>query len=262
MEGAPGHQADRCHRGQYRDAAARTWGGFERMTAQPGGVWDTLLAEVRRFRITSTSDSHRNIAMGGADLRRGRYSKIYVLARHRSADLVDGLRNSRMFAVTGNPIDTLDLQVDTEGVAPATRGGTLQAAAGAQLTVRVSVRGMTAPISAATQCDRPHRRDRRAGVRRRHAGPWQQAGNRIAFDLTLPAPEPRGFERTCGTSNAQGEPTPDAAGGDPWQDLRLSSNPAFVEVARRHLLWPGGLPPGACAPSATARTRGSAKSGM
>ena len=64
------------------------------------------------------------------------------------------------------------------------------------------------------------------------AAQWQQTGNRIAFDLTLPAPETRSFVRVRGTSNEQIEPTPDAAGEDPWQDLWFYSNPVFVEVAR------------------------------
>jgi len=242
MEGAPGHQADRRHRGLYRNDAAKTWGGFDQMTAQLGGVWDTLLAEGRRFWITSTSDSHRNIDMGGADFWPGQYSKTYVLARHDGADIFDGLRSGRMFAVTGDLIDTLDLQVETEGAAPATMGGTLQATAGAQMTVRVSV---TVPDGANFNGDRNaiDHIDVIAGqasaddtpdmtVHTVRAAQWQQAGNRIAFDLTLPAPETRGFVRVRGTSNAQIEPTPDAAGEDPWQDLWFYSNPVFIELAR------------------------------
>ncbi|MFL6588139.1 MAG: hypothetical protein ACJ8GV_14820 [Luteimonas sp.] len=241
MEGAPGHQADRRHRGLYRNDAAKTWGGFDQMTAQLGGVWDTLLAEGRRFWITSTSDSHRNIDMGGADFWPGQYSKTYVLARHDSADIFDGLRNGRLFAVTGDLIDTLDLQVEAEGAAPATMGGTLQATAGAQLTVRVSV---TVPDGANFNGDRnaiDHIDviDGQASadgtpdvtVHTVRAAQWQQTGNRIAFELTLPAPETRGFVRVRGTSNTQIEPTPDAAGEDPWQDLWFYSNPVFVEVA-------------------------------
>ena len=240
MEGAPGHQADRRHRGLYRNDAAKTWGGFDQMTSQLGGVWDTLLAEGRRFWITSTSDSHRNADIGGADFWPGEYSKTYVLARHDSADILDGLRQGRMFAVTGDLIDTLDLQVETDGTAPATMGGTLQAAAGAQLTVRVSV---TVPDGANFNGDRNaiDHIDVIAGqasadgttdmtVRTVRAAQWQQTGNRIAFDLTLPAPETRGFVRVRGTSNAQIEPTPDAAGEDPWQDLWFYSNPVFVEL--------------------------------
>ncbi|MDR6993322.1 hypothetical protein [Luteimonas sp. 3794] len=242
MEGAPGHQADRRHRGLYRNDAAKTWGGFDQMTAQLGGVWDTLLAEGRRFWITSTSDSHRNVDIGGADFWPGEYSKTYVLARHDSADVLDGLRHGRMFAVTGDLIDTLDLQVHAGGKAPATMGGTLQVAADAQVTVQVAV---TVPEGTNFNGDRNpiDHIDVIAGQATADGTPdmtvhtvrptqWQQTGNRIAFELTLPAPQTRGFVRVRGTSNAQIEPTPDVAGEDPWQDLWFYSNPVFVEVVR------------------------------
>jgi hypothetical protein len=79
MEGAPGHQASgmaksaggpEVARGFYdfnpvADSfpaypleSYRTFGGFDWITAKVGGLWDSLLAEGRRFFITANSDSH------------------------------------------------------------------------------------------------------------------------------------------------------------------------------------------------------------
>jgi len=242
MEGAPGHQADRRHRGLYRNDAAKTFGGFDQMTAQVGGVWDSMLAEGRRFWITATSDSHRNADMGGADYWPGEYSKLYVHARHDADDIFDGLRQGRMFAVTGDLIDTLDLQVSTDGAAPATTGGTLQVVPGATLSVRVSV---TVPSGENFNGDRNvlDHIDVITGQAGADGAPemtvqtvrstqWAQDGNRITFEVEGPAPRTQGFVRVRGTSTAQIEPTMDTVDEDPWQDLWFYSNPVFVEVAR------------------------------
>src|SRR5262249_57053948 len=76
MEGAPGHQAGglapngtqkRDEAGQptgdraaYSNDKARTFGGFDQMTARLGGLWDSMLGEGRRFWIVATSGSHAN----------------------------------------------------------------------------------------------------------------------------------------------------------------------------------------------------------
>ncbi|WP_335987594.1 histidinol-phosphatase [Glycomyces sp. MUSA5-2] len=78
FEGAPGHQAaglpaPGMARGRglydsnpgghsfpgYPAEGYRTWGGFDWMTATVGGVWDSLLAEGRKWWITTTSDGHQ-----------------------------------------------------------------------------------------------------------------------------------------------------------------------------------------------------------
>lgn len=77
FEGAPGHQAASLPAGMargrglydggasehsfpgYPEESYRTWGGFDWMTATVGGVWDSLLAEGRRWWITTTSDGHQ-----------------------------------------------------------------------------------------------------------------------------------------------------------------------------------------------------------
>jgi len=242
MEGAPGHQADRRHRGLYRNDAAKTFGGFDQMTAQVGGIWDSMLAEGRRFWITATSDSHRNADIGGADYWPGEYSKLYVHARRDADDIFDGLRQGRMFAVTGDLIDTLDLQVSVDGAAPATMGGALQVKPVATITVAVSV---TVPSGENFYGDRNtiDHIDVITGqpgaggtpmmtVHTVRAGEWTQDGARIAFEVEVPAPAANGFVRVRGTSSSEVEPTMDTVGEDPWQDLWFYSNPVFVEVAR------------------------------
>src|SRR5262245_32287571 len=99
MEGAPGHQAGTLlpdgsqrldaeghpagNRGAYGNPDARTFGGFDQMTAIVGGLWDSMLGEGRRFWIVATSDSHANFADAtapGSDFWPGQYQKTYVYA--------------------------------------------------------------------------------------------------------------------------------------------------------------------------------------
>ena len=81
MEGSPGHQAaavrqapfttsaendnSNAARGGYRNYP--TMGGYDQMTAQLGGFWDSMLAEGRHWWITANSDSHVHWREGGSD---------------------------------------------------------------------------------------------------------------------------------------------------------------------------------------------------
>lgn len=244
MEGAPGHQAVPVHRGLYRNDAAPTFGGFDQMTAQVGGVWDTMLAEGRRFWITATSDSHVNLRDGGGDFDPGQYSKTYVWARHEATDILDGLREGRMFAVTGELIDALELTVQAAGGGGrgATMGGTLAVPAGATMRVWLQVRQPAQPnsngqrpalrhielIVGTRDADgRPQMRTKRFGANEwRSDGPWR------SVSWELPVPPQGGFVRVRGTSTAETVPLADVAGEDPWQDLWFYSNPVFVETSR------------------------------
>ncbi len=110
FEGAPGHQAGPLNggaRGGYSNYP--THGGYDQMTARVGGLWDSLLGEGRRWWITATSDSHVHWTRGGSDFWPGEYSKTYVLARQDYADIMDALRNGRIFVTTGDLITSLDL---------------------------------------------------------------------------------------------------------------------------------------------------------
>ncbi|MET0290666.1 MAG: hypothetical protein ABW178_13635 [Pseudoxanthomonas sp.] len=239
MEGAPGHQADRKTRGLYRNAAAPSYGGFDQMTTEVGGVWDTLLAEGRRFWITANSDAHRHAGIGGSDFYPGQYSKTYVWARPQAGDVMEGLRNGRMFVVTGDLIDGLDMQLRS-GKAAASSGQTLKARAKDTLTLQLQV---SLPGSANFHNARPamHHIDVISGqagagtptmqVKTLTAAQWKREGNRLSMTVTLPAPEQSGFVRVRGTSSEAPQPAPDKPGEDPWQDLWFYSNPIFIDVA-------------------------------
>ncbi|SOD53947.1 hypothetical protein [Pseudoxanthomonas wuyuanensis] len=244
MEGAPGHQAAPAHRGLYRNQAAPTFGGFDQMTAQVGGVWDTLLAEGRRFWITATSDSHVNLRDGGRDFDPGQYSKTYVWARHEAEDILEGMRAGRMFAVTGDLIDALDLTVHASGTADrsAGMGETLAVPPGATLRVDVKVRQPTQPNF---NGQRPalHHIDVIVGTGDGEAGPqmqverfgpeqWKSEGQWRTVSWELPVPQHGAFVRARGSSTAETTPLADVPGEDPWQDLWFYSNPVFVEIAR------------------------------
>ncbi len=241
MEGAPGHQAIRSERGLYRNAAAPTFGGFDQMTTQVGGVWDTLLAEGRRFWITATSDSHVNLRDGGRDYDPGEYSKTYVWARREAGDILDGLRHGRMFAVTGDLIDALDLRVSTAG-AVATLGGTLATRAETPLRVQLRVRVPARPnfngerpmldhvdliVGTASEDGSPHMQ-----VHRVDATGWKLDGAWHAMAWDIPALPRGGFVRVRGSNVAEETPQADVPGEDPWQDLWFHSNPVFIDTAR------------------------------
>ncbi|MFD0654336.1 hypothetical protein ACFQ2Y_43470 [Streptomyces malaysiensis subsp. malaysiensis] len=116
FEGAPGHQAGPLNggaRGGY--GSHPTYGGYDQMTARVGGLWDSLLGEGRRWWITATSDSHVHWTRGGSDFWPGEYSKTYVLARQDYADIMDGLRNGRIWVTTGDLITSLDLTAGGQG---------------------------------------------------------------------------------------------------------------------------------------------------
>ena len=163
MEGAPGHQAaslapdgtprrDRSGRlagtrGGYGTIGARTLGGFDQMTAIVGGLWDTLLGEGRRFWIVATSDSHAHYTESvrrGSDFWPGEFHKTYVRAHPTYADVLDGLRSGRIFAVAGDLVTELDVVATASG-GRAEIGGTLQVARQARVDVAIRFRDPDTP---------------------------------------------------------------------------------------------------------------------
>ena len=244
MEGAPGHQATRVHRGLYRNADAPTMGGFDQMTATVGGIWDTLLSEGHRFWITASSDSHVNQRDGGSDFDPGQYSKTHVWARRDADDILDGLRHGRMFAATGDLIDALELRVSTdgEGVRSATMGDTLSlsTAVPMRVTLRVHVPAsanhagqhpvldhIELIVGSPGNGNAPVMQTRVFG-----ASDWQVDGAWRTVSWVLPVPAQGGFVRARGSSTREVAPLPDVPGEDPWHDLWFYSNPVFIEVAR------------------------------
>ncbi|WP_368563312.1 hypothetical protein [Pseudoxanthomonas sp. UTMC 1351] len=244
MEGAPGHQAAPAHRGLYRNAGAPTFGGFDQMTAQVGGVWDTMLAEGRRFWITATSDSHVNVRDGGRDFDPGQYSKTYVWARHEAGDILDGMREGRMFAVTGDLIDAMELtvRVADKPNQSAGMGGALVLSAEATMRVELRIRQPAQPnfngqrpvldhvelIVGSRGGDRP---GPRMEAKRFGRDAWKSEGEWKSLSWELPVPRHGGFVRARGSTTSEVVPLADSPGEDPWQDLWFYSNPVFVEIA-------------------------------
>ena len=258
MEGAPGHQAgslnakgvadpESAFRGAYRRAP--TMGGYDQMTAKLGGFWDSMLAEGRHWWVTSTSDSHRHYTEGGNDFWPGEYSKTYVKAVARPADVLDGLRNGRIFVTLGDLVSELDVTATTpDGVSRAEIGGTLTVPRGSDVTIIIRLRdpaganfgggrpdvarvdliegAVTGPAADRAADSAPATRV----VRRFGPKDWVRNGERLAMVHTLRNVTGPIYVRVRGASGAELEPTPDTAGEDPWSDLWFYANPVFINV--------------------------------
>jgi hypothetical protein len=266
MEGAPGHQANGVapdgsmkrdargqplgNRGGYGNENARTFGGFDQMTAIVGGFWDSMLGEGRHFWIVATSDSHNHYAdpeQPGSDFWPGEYQKTYVKARHSYDDIIDGLRQGRIFVVAGDLIRELDFTAESEG-ASASMGGTLAVVKGrdVRLTIRFRI-----PETHKAHGDMPivRRVDLIAGdvtgpatdrnldinesskvIARFTQKNWICSGNVCTISNTLPKVTRNIYLRVRGTSTNDAEPSMDTQGENPWHDLWFYSNPTFVEI--------------------------------
>jgi hypothetical protein len=255
MEGAPGHQANAIRqdgsidpegvRGGYGNHP--TLGGFDQMTARLGGFWDSMLGEGRRWWITSTSDSHRNWREGGNDFWPGEYSKTYVHAARSHDDILDGIRNGRVFVTTGDLISELYVSAETPGQ-EASIGGSLPVPSGSDVRVTIRVRDpesanhrgerprvarvdliageVTGPASDRTQDTNPTTRV----VQRFTADDWRSEGEYLTMTYTLRDVHHSSYVRVRGTSTAEMEPQIDPRGEDPWSDLWFYSNPLFLAV--------------------------------
>lgn len=255
MEGAPGHQASglspdgslkgKGDRGGY--SRAPTLGGFDQMTAKLGGFWDAMLGEGRRWWVTSTSDSHRHYTDGGADFWPGEYSKTYVKAAHTYDDVLDGLRNGRIFVTLGDLVSEVDVTASAAG-ARAEIGGRLEVPAGADVTVVIRVRDpagknfggfspsvaridliqgdITRPAADRTLDANPSTRVARAFT----PTSWAREGEVLSMVYALKDVRRSTYIRVRGTNGAESEPLPDLPGEDPWSDLWFYANPIFIAV--------------------------------
>jgi hypothetical protein len=258
MEGAPGHQANALNpdgsldstaaRGGYRNYP--TMGGFDQMTARLGGFWDSMLGEGRRWWITSTSDSHVNWREGGSDFWPGEYSKTYVFAERTYDDILDGLRNGRVFVTTGDLISELYVTAESADASPATAsvGGTLVLPRSGDVTVTIRLRvsqspnprgdlpqlarvdlilgEITGPVTDRAQDTNPTTRI----VRRFTVEDWAEDGEYRTMTTRLVDVHHSSYVRVRGTNTAELEPAPDPPGEDPWTDLWFYSNPIFIEM--------------------------------
>lgn len=258
MEGAPGHQAGGLKpdgsprldesRGAYR--AHPTYGGFDQMTARVGGFWDSMLGEGRRWWITASSDSHRHYTDGGIDFWPGEYAKTYVLARKSPDDILDGLRNGRVFVTTGDLVSAVDLGVQpvVRGAVAAGIGGEVTVARGqdVRITLRVRdpagenfggrqpevkridlIRGdLTGQAPARSSDTNPTTRIES----RFSAGDWVREGDVITLNATLRNIQSSGYIRIRGAGTEELEPAMDVPGENPWDDLWFYTNPVFIRV--------------------------------
>ncbi|GIH25795.1 hypothetical protein Aph01nite_41050 [Acrocarpospora phusangensis] len=248
FEGAPGHQAGPLAggaRGGYGNHP--TYGGFDQMTARVGGLWDSLLGEGRRWWITATSDSHVHWTRGGSDFWPGEYSKTYVHARQDYADIMDGLRNGRIWVTTGDLITSLDLTASSQG-REAAMGETITLSRRNRGDVEIEIR-FRPPQGANANGDRPQVRrvdlivgqitgpnaDLDADTNpttkvEARFGPrdWRKQGQEYVIRHTLRNVETDMYARVRGTSTDEAEPLADGQ-ESPWGDLWFYSNPVFVQ---------------------------------
>ncbi len=255
MEGAPGHQADGLFADGRADPAGSrgiyrrypTMGGFDQMTARLGGVWDSLLGEGRRWWITATSDSHTHLSEGGDDFWPGEYAKTWVMARPDGGDILDGLREGRIFVTTGDLISELDMTVSSGG-RTATIGGAL-AAGGEDILVTIRVRDPQAANAGgrrpsvdhidliigevtAPGTDRDADSNPTTRVERRFtAADWTVEGEILTMTHRLPKTTTGRYVRVRGTNGTETEPRVDTPGEDPWSDLWFYGNPVFLTGA-------------------------------
>lgn len=257
MEGAPGHQAagptparpsgQNIFRGIYEKSP--TLGGFDQMTAVLGGAWDALLGQGRRWWITATSDSHRNWRDGGADFWPGEYAKTWVFARKDPADILDGLRNGRIFVTTGDLITELDVTVSAAGIGRKTAGigGSLPVSKGRDVDVVIRFRPATKPngggsvprvdhvdlvigqVVSNPASSLPDRNPTTQVVRRFELKDRRQDLGIVELRHRVRNVSAPIYLRVRGTNTTEHEPKPDTVGENPWADLWFYSNPIFIK---------------------------------
>ncbi|MBM62571.1 MAG: phosphoesterase [Acidobacteria bacterium] len=263
MEGAPGHQAatlsassgiqgrGRGFRGGYRNPGAHTLGGFDQMTAVVGGLWDALLGEGRRFWIIASSDSHFHYSdpvRPGSDFWPGEFHKTYVRAHPTYDDVLDGLRQGRVFVSAGGLVTELDIAVLGPAGGEAGIGETLLLNPVDDVRVRVrfrdpaganhggqnpSVQRVDLIMGEVTRSGVDPNSDRNLStrvVRRFTPADWQREGEFGLIETTLSGSAQDRYLRVRGTSGEHAEPLMDEPGEDPWDDLWFYSNPIFLDV--------------------------------
>jgi hypothetical protein len=261
MEGSPGHQAAAIRQQPLTTAedndnssAARggygnypTMGGYDQMTAQLGGFWDSMLAEGRHWWITANSDSHVHWRDGGSDFWPGEYSKTYILADKNHHAIMESFRQGRMFVTTGDLISELWVSVssaDTE----TDIGGTLQINAGTSVDITIRFRHpddvnfngdlpqvnrvdlIAGPITGKVADPQTNTSPETKVVARFNAEDWQQDGDYYQINYRFEAVDGPMYVRLRGTNTNELEPEVDGRGENPWQDLWFYSNPVFVKI--------------------------------
>lgn len=225
-------------------------GGFDPMTARLGGMWDSFLSEGRRWWITATSDSHRHWREGGNDFWPGEYSKTYVLARRDYVDIMEGLREGRIFVTTGDLVSAVEVKVSggRKQGKPAGLGGELVVRPGEAITIEIRVRdpqtrngaGLDPQVSridliageiTGPATDRSTDSAPKTKVLRRFASAdWTREGDVLVMRHRIANLRKPLYLRVRGTNGNEMEPTEDPAGENPWSDLWFYANPTFVKL--------------------------------
>lgn len=253
MEGAPGHQAakptagtDKAHGSRGLYGGFPTMGGFDQMVARLGGAWDALLGAGLHWTITANSDSHGHWREGGADFWPGEYSKTWIFAAPNASDILDGLRNGRVFVTTGDLVEQLDVTaaVGTVSSHVAGIGETLAIRDGEELDITIRFRPART-LNAGGQVPKVDHIDLIAGgasdverdgnvstriVKRFMAHDFRANGDGQVVSHRMTVPKGMTYLRVRGTNTQQGEPKADTAGENPWHDLWLYSNPIYLSV--------------------------------
>ena len=238
-------------RGRYQNAEAHTLGGFDQMTAIVGGVWDTLLGEGRRFWIVASSDSHFHYAdpvRQGSDFWPGEFHKTYVRAHPTYEDVLDGLRQGRVFVAAGGLVTELDVTARARLGRRAELGETLSVARGGDVAVTIRFRDPSTPnhygqnpsvqrvdliVGGVNGRGGDRNADRNSTTRvveRFGPSAWVQDGEYRIIETTVPGASGDRYLRVRGTSTEAPEPPMDEPGENPWSDLWFYSNPIFLDV--------------------------------
>ena len=277
MEGAPGHQAISQIRNRFNQPSnhskflgnARprgfygrllggypTMGGFDQMTAQVGGFWDSMLGEGRRWWITANSDSHIHWTDGGVDFWPGEYSKTYVLAEKNSAAVIESIRNGKMFVTTGDLVSEVWFEASNSkpnkgfdsAVETASIGSTLKPQPGQDVTIKIKILDPGTPnhngdhpevsrvdlifgeffedeVSSETDLNPSAK-----VVRRWKRTDMEAKDNYLIVNYTIKNVANSFYVRLRGTNTEEMEPVEDVDNENPWADLWFYTNPIFVEI--------------------------------
>jgi len=205
--------------------------------------------EGRRWWITATSDSHVHYTRGGSDFWPGEYAKTRVYAARSYDDILDGLRNGRIFVATGDLISELYVTAESRG-RRASIGETLNlndnGRAAREVTIEIVFKPLDG-VNARGEHPEVKRVDLISGriggavtdrmtdtnsttqvVKRFAPGEWRRRGDVYVLTHTLRDVDGPMYLRVRGTSTTEEEPQPDVRGEDPWSDLWFYSNPVFV----------------------------------
>lgn len=184
---------------------------------------------------------------GGSDFWPGEYSKTYVQARQDYGDIMDGLRNGRIWVTTGDLITGLDVTAQGRG-GSAGIGETLILRGGrSDVDIEIRVKPLQGPNF---NGERPNvsRVDLIVGqitgpnsnldadtnpttqvVARFGPGDWRRQGDELVMRHTLRNVDGKLYARVRGTNTNEMEPQPDGQ-ESPWSDLWFYSNPVFIQV--------------------------------